>query len=64
MTLNDVETRLYAIMGHAYGVNSNVRWTSLYKALEKFHQEVKTANDDASDQSVDEDITEWIAQTR
>ena len=62
MTLTEVETRLYAIMGHAYGVNSNVRWTSLYKALAQFHQEVKTANDDANDLDVAEEVRGWIAQ--
>ena len=62
MTLNEVEDRLYAIMGHAYGVNSGVRYSSLYKELAKFHQEVKAANLAAADQLTDEEVTKWETQ--
>ena len=62
MTLNEVEDRLYAIMGHAYGVNSGVRYSSLYKELAQFHQEVKAANIAAADQSIDEDVKAWKTQ--
>ena len=62
MTLNEVEDRLYAIMGHAYGVNSGVRYSSLYKDLAQFHEEVKAANNAAADRLTDEEMTKWETQ--
>ena len=64
MPLNKVEQRLYDILADAHGLNPSIRNTPLYTAIYKFLQDIKKANDAATDRVVKEDMERWQTRRR
>ena len=62
MTLNDIEDRLYKLLGRAYGLDSRIRHTLLYQDVQELHEELQGENDSAASQACEEAYKRWETQ--